>query len=220
MDSYIKIFLEKIKPHRLTIAIAAVGFGGALVLGAILMSRQVIMPYSQYIVGDINQLPEREVALVFGGGMEEDGTQSKMQAMRVKTAVELYKKGKVKKIMMTGDDGRVRFDEITAMVYDARVSGVPVYDIMTDPHGYRTYESCYRESRVYELTSVIAISQEFHLPRILYFCRNFGIDTIGFAADYHGYNINMKMAVREMFARVKGWWQVTVTEPLPRVTVK
>lgn len=191
--------------------------GAVLILGAIFLSRQVIMPYGQYIVRDMAQLPERDIALVFGGGIEKDGTQSVMQEHRIKTAVELYKKGKVKKIMITGDDGLVRFNEIDSMTYYARTHGVPVYDIVADPHGYRTYESCYREHYVYNIQHAIAISQEFHLPRILYFCRNFDIDIIGFPADYQGYNHTVYMMLRETFARVKGWWQMEVTEPLPRI---
>lgn len=217
MHPFAARIIEKIKTNHRTLFSIGGLVGAIIILSSIIISRQAIMPYSQYIVRDINQLPEREIALVFGGGMEDDGLQSKMQEMRVKTAVELYKKGKVKKLMMTGDDGRVRFDEMRAMVYYARVNGVPVYDIMTDPHGYRTYESCYREKYVYNLASVTAISQEFHLPRIIYFCRNFGIDTIGFSADYQGYALDFKMAVRETLARVKGWWQMSVTKPYPRV---
>lgn len=198
---------------------AIVGLSGVvLVLSLILYARVQIMPYMQYVYHDMNQLPERETALVFGGGMEADGSQSEMQLGRVKAGIDLYKKGKVKTLMMTGDDGQFRFDEISAMVRYARENGVPPHAIKTDPHGYRTYESCYREGNVYGLKEVIAVSQDFHLPRIVYFCRNFGIDTIGFSADYQGYEYTVKMAIRETLARVKGWGQVEFTKPLPRVT--
>lgn len=218
MHPRITQFLDMIKKHRLILVIYTGLFGCIVVLGLILVAHLFIMPYGQYIERDIDQLPERDIALVFGGGMENNGEQTVMQKMRVSTAVELYKKGKVKKIMMTGDDGGVRFDETSAMVYYARMSGVPVYDILVDPHGYRTYESCYREHEVYHLDRVIAISHEFHLPRIMYLCRSFGIDTIGFSADYHGYIQTPQMATREILARVKAWWQVSVTKPLPRVS--
>lgn len=208
-------YLKHVVHKKTLLIIVSLFFVGAF--GLIMYARATIMPYAQYIYHDMNELPVRDIAVVFGGGIERDGSQSDMQRGRVDAAIDVYKKGKVKKIMMTGDDGRLRFDEISAMVRYARERGVPVYDILTDPHGYRTYESCYREARVYQLETITAISQDFHLPRILYFCRGFGIDTVGFSADYQGYDYTVKMAMRETLARVKGWMQMEYTKPVPRV---
>lgn len=217
MNERFRQIITLLQQKKRIVASIVILVGVIVILTTIFLSRQAILPYGQYIVRNIDQLPNRDIALVFGGGIEKDGSQSIMQEHRIKTAVELYKKGKVKKIMITGDDGLVRFNEIDIMTYYARTHGVPVYDIMSDPHGYRTYESCYREQHVYGIQNAIAISQEFHLPRILYFCRNFGIDIIGFPADYQGYQIDPRMLLRETLARVKGWWQMTVSHPFPRI---
>lgn len=162
-------------------------------------------------------VPERPIGLIFGGGMKSSGIMSDMQTDRVIEGVALYKAGKVTKLMMTGDDGGYVGDEVTFMKQYALEHGVPASDILVDPHGYRTYESCYRERYVYGLTSVIAVSQTFHLSRILYLCQGFGIETLGVAADLRDYGFDgYKMEVREALARLKAFWQLAITRPMPR----
>lgn len=164
-----------------------------------------------------SQVPNSTLALVFGGGMNADGSQSQMQEDRVRRGVQLYQTGKVERLLMTGDDGDLRGDEVDAMRELAVSLGVPSSSVLVDPHGYRTYESCYREKNVYHITSTIAISQTFHLPRIIYFCDSMGIHTVGVAADLRDYGFDLtKMRLREVLARVKGWWQMEITKPLPR----
>jgi vancomycin permeability regulator SanA len=182
----------------------------------IVISRQTVFGFSDQIYTDVDALPVRDIALVFGGGMEDDGSQSTMQRHRVEAGVDLYKAGKVKQLIMTGDDGQRNFNEIDAMKAHAISLGIPIHHVTADPHGYRTYESCYREKHVYDIEKVTAISQEFHLPRILYFCNHFGINTIGYSANSKGYEHSPRMETREVLARVKGWLQINITKPLPR----
>lgn len=186
------------------------------IFASIAYAHWLILPFGDNTYTDINTVPARPVALVFGGGMESEHVQTLMQTDRVLTAVELYRAGKVQKIIVTGDDGARNFDEVSAMKALAVDSGVPAADVIKDTAGYRTYESCYRAKHVLQVDSVIAISQKFHLARINYLCSRQGIDTIGFAADHHAYGSALVRAhVREVFARVKAWWQADVTHPLP-----
>jgi len=130
--------------------------------------------------------------------------------------VELFKMGKVEQLMMTGDDGVFRNDEVDAMRALAISLGVPTSSVSIDPHGYRTYESCYREKNIYGISSAVVISQTFHLPRIQYFCRSLGINTVGVAADLQDYGYSLpRMQLREILARVKGWWQMEISRPAP-----
>ncbi len=184
----------------------------------IVISWAIIFPYGNNIHPSVEDVPSRDIALIFGGGMEDKSTQSNMQKARVDAGIDLYRKGKVKKLIMTGDDGGKRADEVNIMLRYAIDNGIPINDVSVDPHGYRTYESCYREKHVYGLESVIAVSQDFHLPRIIFFCENFGIDTVGFSADSYTDDSVFIMEIRETFARVKGMWQILLTKPLPTVT--
>jgi len=185
-------------------------------IAALLYANLTILQYRQGIYTDLALVPQAPVALVFGGGMKENGEQSDYQFDRVRAGIELYKSGKVGKIMMTGDDGRRRADEVDAMKKQAMDIGIPDTDIIVDPPGLRTYESCYRAKHIYGLTDIIAVSQNFHLPRIIYFCSRQGIHVVGFSADRRDYESIYFIHVREILARLKGWWQQEVTKPEPQ----
>lgn len=167
--------------------------------------------------------PERiatsTVAIIFGGGMKPTGEESDMQWDRVQVGVSLYKIGKVEKLFMTGDDGRMHSNEVAAMRQQAMDAGVPSTSIQVDPHGYRTYESCYREAHVYGIKEAVVVSQMFHLPRIIYLCSRQGMQVKGISATVRDYGVGaVFMEIRELGARVKAWWQTEVTKPLPLVT--
>lgn len=167
-----------------------------------------------------DRVPSSSVGLIFGGGLNKDGSLNDMVADRVAAGVSLFRAGKVGQIMITGDDGKMHVDEVDAMREAAVALGVPVDKILVDRHGYRTYDSCYRGAKVYGITSVIAVSQFFHLPRIIFLCEHFGIATTGVASDFRDYGFDsFYMNVREMGARLKAWWEVRVTNPRP-LTIK
>ncbi len=204
-----KSWYNKILKAIIFFAIAGLGF--------LVFTNILILSYSTNIYDSIDQVPGSASALIFGGGMKNAAEMSDMQYDRVLAGVNLYKQHKVQKLFFTGDDGAFHGDEITAMRALAESEGVPASDILFDPHGYRTYESCYRESRYFGITSTIAISQSFHLPRIRYLCESFGIKTIGLAADLRQYDSWWVQNAREWLARLKAWWQVEITKPWPRV---
>lgn len=187
----------------------AVGLGIAMTIHANLE----ILPHGSEVVSAVADSPTGTVALVFGGGMKTTSTMSEIQEDRVIRGIELYKAGKVEKLLMTGDDGARVVDEVHPMRDYAVAHGVATEDIMIDPHGYRTYESCYRAGKVYGITEAVAVSQRFHLPRILYMCNSLGVKTAGVAADLRTYHAIWKMQAREIGARLKGWWQIEVTKP-------
>jgi vancomycin permeability regulator SanA len=191
---------------------------GVLFVLIVLGANIFILNRRYTIVQTVDAAPTTTLALVFGGGMNADGSMGTMQTDRVKVAIELYKRGKAEQIMMTGDDGWLHADEVDAMRQYAIDAGVPSTTILVDRHGYRTYESCYREAKVYGVTKALMISQNFHLPRIIYLCNNFGIESVGLAADLRDYGIdNVIMQIREAGARLKAVWQVMVTKPAPQV---
>lgn len=185
-------------------------------IGIIFYTNNLILGYHSFIYTQEN-LEENNIGLVFGGGMTDASTQTQVQYDRVQTAIELYNNDKIKKIMLSGDDGANRFDEVSAMKKQVLNARIPENDILLDSHGYRTYESCYRAKHVFHIDKVIAISHNFHLSRIRYLCENLGIRTIAFSADKGQYDTIMRMNIRETLARVKAWWQIEVTKPLPQV---
>ena len=160
------------------------------------------------------EAPTSTLAIIFGGGMKNNGQEmSDMQWDRVETGAELFKSGKVERLMITGDDGWFKANEITVMKKHLVELGVPEEKISADPNGYRTYESCIREAGLYGVTSAIVISQSFHLPRIQYLCENFDLTTALVQADKREYDSWWVQNSREWLARVKAVWQVRITKP-------
>ena len=101
-------------------------------------------------------------------------------------------------------------------MYDYDVArAAPPEDVMCDDAGSRTYDSCYRAKAIFGVERVILVSQRFHLPRAIFTCRSLGIDSVGFAADRRVYGSESYNRLREGFASVAAWWDVTVAHPLP-----
>lgn len=165
--------------------------------------------YKGYIYSDTAKIPSAPVALVFGAGLKNNGTPSDVLSDRVLTAVELYNVKKVQKILMSGDNGSKNYDEVTAMKKLAVEKGVPEKDIVLDYAGFDTYDTCYRARDIFDLTDVIAVSQEFHLPRVLYTCNELGVKAIGYKADKHEYVMAQAWKVREFLARMKAGFNIT-----------
>jgi vancomycin permeability regulator SanA len=167
---------------------------------------------------DPAEVPARRVAIVFGAGVRPDGRPSPMLADRVEAAVQLYQLGRVQKILMTGDNSRIGYDEPTAMRRYAERLGVPAHDITLDYAGFSTYESCYRARAIFGVQQAILITQRYHLPRALYTCRSLGIDGVGLGTpDWQRYRTVLMSiyTLREALATVRAVWMVHGAQPLP-----
>jgi len=160
------------------------------------------------------ELDHHAVAIVFGAGVYPDGRLSPMLEDRVLTAVELYKMGKVDKLLMTGDNSIATYNEPAHMADFAIAQGVPEKDIAFDYAGRRTYASCWRAKHIFGLDKVALITQRFHLPRALYLCQELGLNAAGVAADRRDYHLaNTRSQIREIPARIKAWLDVHILHP-------
>lgn len=138
-----------------------------------------------YAVGNV---PPQRVAIVLGARVYGDGRLSGMLRDRVETAVALYKAGKVQKLLMSGDNSTLDYNEPDAMKAHAVALGVPAADIQPDYGGRRTYDSCYRAQAVFQVESAVLVTQAFHLPRALFTCEQLGLHVVGVAADMGRYD--------------------------------
>ncbi len=161
--------------------------------------------------------PVSRVAIVFGAGLSRDGSPSPILKDRVATAAELYFSGKVKKILMSGDNRFLDYNEPGAMLDYAIELGVPKEDIVLDFAGRRTYDTCYRAKAIFGVTDALLVTQRFHLPRAVFTCNFLGLKGFGVIADQRPYNSRSLdyWNVREVGATVVALWDVWVTRPLP-----
>ncbi len=163
----------------------------------------------------VTDAPSAPVALVLGAGLERDGSPTPALRDRVATAVDLYKAGKVEKLLMSGDNRFVNYNEPAAMKKLAVLLGVPAEDIVLDYAGRRTYDSCYRAKEIFEVKQVIIVTQRFHLDRSIFLCDAMGVPSVGVVADRRVYQTLPWWELREVLATVAAWWDVNISHPVP-----
>lgn len=144
-----------------------------------------------------------ECIMVLGASVNPDGTPSQMLEDRLETGVELYFSGAAPKILLTGDDGQIEYNEVQAMKKYILEAGVPEEDVFLDHAGFSTYDSVYRASYIFGIESMIVATQEYHLYRALHGCKKMGIEAVGVAAEQDVYSGQELREGREALARVK-----------------
>ncbi len=203
---------------RLFITLFLLGAIGAAIL--IAFNVWLHAAYAKRIYASINDLPRGEqprIAIVFGAGLTRSGEPTPALYDRVATAVDLYQSGLVNKLLLTGDNRFVNYNEPEAMRRTAERLGVPNEDLVLDYAGRRTYDSCYRAREIFGVNHAILVTQAFHLERALYLCDAFGIDSIGVVADRRNYTQSTQTwwSIREAAATLAAWLDVNVRRPIP-----
>ena len=163
----------------------------------------------------VEDAPTRPVAIVFGAGVWPGGQLSPILEDRVYTAAQLYHAGQVQKLLMTGDNRTVYYNEPAHMRAFALELGVPDEDIVLDYAGRRTYDSCYRARHIFRVDSAILVTQAYHLDRALFTAHGLGLDVVGVAADRRDYTYITQYWWREMLATALAAWEVYVSQPVP-----
>ncbi len=201
--------VEEAPPRRSRIVLAA------MVVGAFgVMAMVPFIGLRLTTKGDITSVegaakranPKRDVALVLGAGLRPDGSPSFVLRTRVEAAVDLYKRGLVRKLVMSGDNSLASYDEVSAMKDYSETLGMPRPDVILDFAGFRTLDSCVRIQKVFGQRTMYVVSQRFHLPRAVHLCRWAGVNTIGIVArDPRGQSSRLKSTVREVPASAIAW---------------
>jgi vancomycin permeability regulator SanA len=118
-----------------------------------------------------------KIALILGAGVRSDGEPSWILKSRLDTGLELYKSGKVKIVIVSGDNRFEYYNEPKAMREYLLAAGVPKSDIVEDFAGRRTFDSCWRAKNVFKAKSVTVVTQAFHTPRSVFLCESVGLST-------------------------------------------
>ena len=179
--------------------------GGALLVasGTPLLANAVIDRYcSRRLHTDLDDVPSRQVAIVLGARVYPDGLPSAVLADRLAAALDLYRAGRVEKILVSGDHQAPEYDETTAMGRWLAERGVPAEDLFLDQAGLRTLDTMERASRVFLVTNAVVCTQAFHLRRSVFLARRAGIDAVGFVSDRRRYAHARANQSREALAKV------------------
>jgi len=188
-------------------------------LTALIVPRLVTAIHAYTRVYILQEAPPSQFAIVFGAGLWWDGQPTPVLRDRVATAAELYRAGKVTRLLLSGSQSGT-YNEPEAMRSYAISLGVPAEAIQTDNAGDRTYDTCYRALKVYDIHSAILVTQNFHLPRALYTCNQLGIEVSGVAADRGDYRRSTLAYwnLRELLATLTAMVDIHLLHPLPIVS--
>ena len=171
---------------------------------AMLISSIVIISAENKIFATPDEVApgDYDCILVLGAGIRQ-GRPSDMLADRLDVAIELYKNGVAKKILVSGDHGQVDYDEVNVMKNYCIENGVPSEDVFMDHAGFSTYESVYRAKEIFGVSKMVICTQEYHLYRALYIAEAFDIEAVGVNCTLRNYVNQFVRESREVAARCK-----------------
>jgi SanA protein len=166
---------------------------------------------------DVKSVPETPVAVVLGTSARlADGRANLFFLPRMEAAAALFKAGKVKALIVSGDNGTQGYDEPSEMKRVLVQMGVPEARIVCDYAGFRTLDSVVRAKEVFGQQRVIFVSQRFHNTRAIYLAKAFGIEAWGLNAADVPVALSMKTFLREKLACVKVVLDVNVLGTQPK----
>lgn len=151
----------------------------------------------------VKEIPANTVGLILGTSKWAKGGRNLFFEYRINAAVELFKAGKIKHILVSGDNHVLEYNEAEDMQKALLEKGIPDSCITLDYAGFRTLDSVVRCEKVFGQKKFTIISQPFHNERALFIARGFNLDCIAFNAKDVPANYSLKTKIREYFARVK-----------------
>jgi SanA protein len=192
-------------------------FAGALGLLGLFLPRLITTLYAWNRIYLSKDAPTERVAIVFGAGLQWDGTPTAILRDRVETGASLYFNGKVEKLLMSGDNRVMEYNEPETMRLYALLLGVPDNAIVLDYAGRRTYDTCYRAKAIFGLDSALLVTQKFHLPRALFLCNALGVKALGVEANNRNYLKRSLLIwnIREQLATFSAFMDIFVEKPIP-----
>ena len=156
------------------------------------------------VYDNVNDVPNTKVGLVLGTSKYlANGRINLYFKYRIEAAYELYKSGKIKYIVVSGDNHRTEYNEPQQMKDDLIALGVPAEIIYLDYAGFRTLDSVVRMKEIFGQSEFTIISQQFHNERAIYIANHYDIKAYGYNASNVNIKAGLKTQLREKFARVK-----------------
>ncbi|MEB3962966.1 YdcF family protein [Streptomyces kunmingensis] len=154
-------------------------------------------------------VPRTDVAMVFGAGLWQ-GEPSPYLAHRLDAAAELYRAGRVRAVLVTGDNSRTDYDEPDAMRTYLTRHGVPDGAVVSDYAGFDTWDSCVRAKKIFGVDRAVLLSQAFHVRRAVALCEAAGVSAYGVGVDERHDLIWYAGGAREVLAAGKAALDVMI----------
>lgn len=192
-----------LKTNCVRLAVGAAILAATLVALLVCSDRACKQAANGHMFRSLAAVPEREVGLVLGTSKEtRHGTPNLHFNQRIEAAAALYHAGKVRHLLVSGDNHIASYNEPDDMRAALIAAGVPASAITCDYAGFHTLDSVVRAKEVFGLSQCTIISEEFHCPRALWIAQRHGVDAIAFAAPDVGLKgWSLRADIREQLAR-------------------
>ena len=177
----------------------------------------IIKSTGSQLYSEVDKIPANDVAILLGASKTlPNGRENLFLKYRILAAAELFKAGKIKHIIVSGDNHKKEYDEATDM-RDALISqGIPDSCITLDYAGFRTLDSMVRCLKVFGQKKVTVISQEFHNQRAVFIANYYQMDAVAFNAKDVPDAFSLKTRIREYFAKFKAVLDLHVLHTQPK----
>ena len=177
-------------------------------LGVALCNLYILYLGAQRISDEIATLSPAQVVIALGAGVSASGELSPVFKERIDTALMVYEASLVQKVLISGDNSSLRYNEVIPAREYLILRGVPEADIFVDYAGFNTYDTMYRARNVFKVESAIVVTQSFHLPRAVVLASVFGIPVQGMPASLEP--TSWRNTMREIAARVKAVGDIVI----------
>lgn len=189
---------------------------GLLALLILVCNLWVIHAGTGRVFGRVEDVPAKPVALVLGTAQKVGPWENLHFRYRMDAAAELWRAGKAKHFLLSGDNHRPGYDEPSDM-RDALVTrGIPATAITLDYAGFRTLDSVVRAKEVFGCRQLIIVSGEFHNYRAVFTARRYGLDAVAYNAKPVSLRFDIRSPVRESLARVKAVLDLYLLRTAPK----
>lgn len=203
MNKVLSNIYAPLRRHRLKLIALCLAFVGFPVIAMLLADHACQKAASGRIFRSIETIPFNDVALVLGTGKFTKAGRTNLHfSQRIEAAARLYRSGKVRHLLVSGDNHIASYDEPTDMRDALVAAGVPTNAITCDYAGFRTLDSVVRAQSVFGLTNFTIVTEEFHCPRSLWIARQHGLNVVAFAAPDLSARWSARVKAREALARV------------------
>jgi len=188
---------------------------GILVLICIVIMINIyIVSYSEdKVFTNVEELSQKQTIIILGC-LVRGNDLSMVLEDRVMSGMRIFNSEKGQKLLLSGDHGRIEYDEVNSMKEYIQSNYKNVEDdvIFMDHAGFDTYDSLYRAKEIFDVESAIIVTQDFHVYRSVYIANKMGIDAVGFSVNEEKYSNKLKQrwAFREKLSRVKAYFDVVL----------
>jgi SanA protein len=171
----------------------------------------------QFLYDELGPVPPCKTAIVLGTSQYlKDGSKNPYFTYRMDAAEKLFRSGKVRFLILSGDNRVNDYNEPKSMQQALMRRGLPDSCLVLDYAGLRTFDSMVRCREIFGQDSVIVVSQQFHNSRAAFISKRIGLICFGYNAQRVTTQQQWKISVREFFSRIKCVLDLYVLNTKPR----